>query len=162
MSKKEDEVKLHKNIVNDYDKRHAQDFSVHYHAYWNDKIISLSDKKSESRVLDLGCGTGALIEDLVKRYKHVYGVDISPDMIARVDKSNKRIIDLAVAPGEKLPFENDFFDVVYCRGSLHHFEDLGKGASEITRVLKRGGELIISEPNGDSLILKIPRKIFNI
>jgi len=160
MSKIKKEIKLHEKIVKDYDKRHHYEFSKYYHHYWNNQIIKMTNADKNACVLDYGCGTGILLEDLVKKYSQVYGIDVSPDMIKRIKINNNNLKSINVTCGENLPFKDNFFNVIFCRGSLHHVENLEKGISEIFRVLKNEGELILSEPNNDSLILRIPRKFY--
>ena len=46
-----------------------------------------------------------------------------------------------------LPFTDNSFDLVFCAATLHHVDDQEKGVKEMTRVLKKGGKLILVEPN---------------
>ncbi len=129
-----------------YKKRYSYKFAQYYHHHWNKQLISLTDNRG--KVLDYGCGAGILMKDL-KDFTEVVGIDKYSE--------TKGVI---IAPGEKLPFDDNVFDVVFCRGVLHHLDNLEQGIKEIFRVLKPTGELILSEPNNDSLILRIPRKLF--
>jgi ubiquinone/menaquinone biosynthesis C-methylase UbiE len=66
-----------------------------------------------------------------------------------------------VSPGEFLPFVDNMFDVICFRGALHHMSDEISALKEAYRVLKKGGLVMLSEPNDDSILLRLPRKIVN-
>lgn len=112
------------------------------HSYAGDvsspKIVRLSRKYLGKRVLDVGAGSGALIE----RIPGAIGLDLvskHPRMI-RGDISN-------------MPFENSFFDTVFATELLEHLDDetLEQGLGEIKRVLKSGGHFIITTPYNEDL-----------
>lgn len=98
------------------------------------------------KLLDVGVGTGYLLKAARDSGLGVSGVDISPESI-KVAKEVVPSADLRVAPGENLPFENDFFDYVVCFGSLEHFLDMDKGVTEMTRVARSDAEFMIVVPN---------------
>lgn len=98
------------------------------------------------RVLDIGCGTGAMLTQLKSRFDEVYGIDISSEAV-RVALQNgvqASVVDLNIT---SLPYEDDFFDVVTILSTLQYFIDLDKTLRECHRVLVPGGMLILSVPN---------------
>lgn len=105
---------------------------------------------NDKKVLDAACGLGYGSEILAEKADKVFGVDISEDAILYA-KNNYRMknLDFKVADIEKLPFENDFFDVVVSFETIEHIdcEKQKSFLSEIKRVLKDDGLLVISTPN---------------
>lgn len=108
-----------------------------------DKLSSLNYEK----ILDLGCGTGAvlkLITDKIK-YAHAYGLDISENMLKQAEQKLNDKAMLTLGDAEHLPFENDFFDVVYCNDSFHHYPSPDAALSEVQQVLKQNGTFIVCD-----------------
>lgn len=101
-------------------------------------------------VLDAACGEGYGSDILSKTAQQVYGVDIDEQSIKHAKETyGKSNLDFLVGSIEKLPFEDEFFDVVISFETIEHVsEDLqNKFLKEIKRVLKKDGLLIISTPN---------------
>ena len=98
-------------------------------------------------VLDLGCGTGALLERVLALscIDAVYGLDLSEKML---EQARKKLAKATLMQGdsEHLPFENDFFDAVYCNDSFHHYPNPRAVLAEIKRVVKQGGHFILCDP----------------
>jgi len=95
--------------------------------------------------LDLGCGTGQLLSRISKSGISLAGIDIAPEMIAISRQKLGEKADLRVGDVEKLPWENESFDVVLSTLSFHHYPDPMSVLKEATRVLKTGGRLIIGD-----------------
>lgn len=99
------------------------------------------------RVLDLGCGQGALSYLLAKECAEIYAVDIDAKSIAflknKMNDENISNVHVTEVAGEKLPFEDGFFDTVLCFDALEHMANPEVSLSEMTRCLKAGGEIII-------------------
>ena len=100
-------------------------------------------------ILDVGCGRGEFLEYLSKKgFRNLAAIDISEEAIAFV----KKILpdcDARVSIGEKMPFDNDSFELILCLGVLEHFLDIEGGIKEMQRVLKPGGKALIMVPNKD-------------
>ncbi|MFH2219211.1 MAG: methyltransferase domain-containing protein [Pseudomonadota bacterium] len=112
--------------------------------------------KPGCRVLDVGCGTGRHT-GAVYRFKDVTVIcaDISYDDVL---EARKRLVyqdklgeglgsyEILLADIVALPFPDKFFDLVICSEVLEHIRDQNTAASEIVRVLKPGGNLVVSVP----------------
>ena len=99
------------------------------------------------RVLDLGCGTGALAERLLDAIPgcSLTGVDLSPRMVevARVRLAGRA--DVLLGDAERLPFHDAAFDVVVCNDSFHHYPDPERATFQAWRVLAAGGALVLGD-----------------
>jgi SAM-dependent methyltransferase len=92
------------------------------------------------RVVDVGCGTGDLTEQLAREAGvPVVAVDLSPRM---ADLARARGLPAADADIERLPFPDGTFDAVLANRVLYHLPDLDAGLAELARVLRRGGRLV--------------------
>ena len=102
----------------------------------------------EHIVLDVGCGAGHGSNLLSKKYKKVYGVDISPDAIEYA-KNNwaSDNIEFVVGSAMDIPFPDSTFDTISAFEVFEHLSDWRKFLSELRRVLKPGGVVYISTPN---------------
>lgn len=96
-----------------------------------------------AKVLDLGCGGGHVTYAAAATAGSVTAYDLSADMLAAVrSEAGRRGLSNVVTaqgPAEALPFDDASFDVVVCRYSAHHWQDVRQGVREARRVLKRGG-----------------------
>jgi SAM-dependent methyltransferase len=94
------------------------------------------------KVLEVGVGMGADYLEWLKAGARATGVDLSA---ASIERARQRCLlagyqpDLRVADAEKLPFDDDSFDVVYSYGVMHHSPDTAQCIREARRVLKPGG-----------------------
>ncbi len=97
---------------------------------------------SQDRMLDLGCGTGFLLNLAHDLFGRIDGVDATQAMLDRVDLSPGNIT-LHQGVVENLPFENGTFDVVTAYSFLDHLADHVPVLNEAARVLKPGGRLYV-------------------
>jgi len=105
----------------------------------------LNDQKY-GNLLDIGCGTGYLIDMLSKNHKAEYtGLDLSPEMIKEANKKKIKNATFVEGRSDDLPFEDNTFDIVTCSQSFHHYPETDKPLKETLRVLKPGGLYIISD-----------------
>ena len=97
----------------------------------------------------MGCGGGATLKRLLKRSKNsqVYGIDISKESVEKARKVNAQLLDkrVFVAQGsvEKLPYDNDKFDLVTAVETIYFWPNLPACLQEVRRVLKPGGRFAI-------------------
>lgn len=106
------------------------------------KKIILGFPKSE-KALDLGCGTGLFFNLISQKNKHIWGIDISKRMLEKANEKIKqeKLSNIILTRGNaySLPFENYFFNRVYCINTFCHIKDSKKVIEEISRVLKHDG-----------------------
>jgi ubiquinone/menaquinone biosynthesis C-methylase UbiE len=117
-----------------------------FNAYYNrPEMIRLAGDVTSLRVLDAGCGSGPLMDDLRAKGAVVSGFDLSAAMIDLAQERLGAEADLRVADlGAPLPYTDDEFDVVVASLALHYVEDWASALAELRRVLTPGGRLIVS------------------
>lgn len=100
-----------------------------------------------NRVLDAGCGKGRFAQVLLDKNPgaEIWGLDISPEMLRYVPTG----IRTRAGSLTQLPFEDAHFDCVYATESLEHAVEIEKAVSELCRVLKSGGKLVIIDKNAE-------------
>jgi 2-polyprenyl-6-hydroxyphenyl methylase/3-demethylubiquinone-9 3-methyltransferase len=101
---------------------------------------------TQARVLDLGCGDGAITAELTGDGAHVTGADVSPVAIERARAAHPGIEFETTARDEPLPFGDAAFDVVVCLNVLEHVADTQHFLSEARRVLAPAGLLGLTVP----------------
>ena len=117
-----------------------------------EKILRFVKIRGRMRILDLGCGSGYLAFPMAKNNPdiEVIGLDIVSDTLranrSRANKEGIKNLTFVSYDGIDFPFEDDSFDLVVTRYALHHFPDIGHSIGEMSRVLKEGGKLFISDP----------------
>lgn len=106
-------------------------------------------------VLDVGCGTGPVIELLAKKYpeKHFVGLDITPAMIEAARSKGLLNAEFVVGDAENLPFGDGGFDAVLCSNSFHHYPNPGAFLREAHRVLRPGGKLILRDYTSNDVVV---------
>lgn len=148
----EEEINTQDMVAELYEnKRYQKPYSVAYHTWWAEKILSLLNIKSP--VLDNGCGPG-FMADFLRGYE-VTGLDISPEMVKLAQKRYPLVVR---GDAQNLPFQNASFGTVINRGVLHHLTDPQKGADEVSRVLAPGGEAVFAESIMNPINF-LPRKL---
>jgi ubiquinone/menaquinone biosynthesis C-methylase UbiE len=95
--------------------------------------------------LDVGCGTGTLLSRLNRPAARLAGADLSPKMIEEAGKKLGANADLRVADAENLPWVSGTFDLVVSALSFHHYPNPVRALSEMRRVLRSGGTLILGD-----------------
>ncbi|HPM32232.1 MAG TPA: bifunctional demethylmenaquinone methyltransferase/2-methoxy-6-polyprenyl-1,4-benzoquinol methylase UbiE [Chryseolinea sp.] len=149
-SKKEQVAKMFNNIS------HRYDFLNHFLSLgidklWRRKAINLLRTHNPKLILDVATGTGDFaIQALSLNPDKIVGIDISTGMLdaGRVKIRDRKLeakIELLEGDSENLPFEENKFDAITVAFGVRNFENLELGLSEIRRVLKPNGMLVVLE-----------------
>ncbi len=105
------------------------------------------------RVLDLGCGDGWMTAELVGRGAAPIGVEIASAAIDRARRRHPELEFRLAEIGGELPSEDNAFDVVWASEVIEHVADTARWLSEIHRVLRPRGTLLLTTPNHSRLRL---------
>ena len=107
--------------------------------------------EDENQILELGMGNGHFVKEILNKAKGLKysGIDHSVDMVDYARKKNKRFIqdgqaDFIRGDIEKLPFDDENFDNIITVNTLYFWKSLDLGLTEIKRVLKRDGQVVIA------------------
>ena len=115
-----------------------------------------------SFIMDLGCGAGPVLSELVKYDYRLLGLDFSFDMLLRTRKTlgtSADAVPLAVADCEHIPVSDSSLDCIVCLGVISYAESIDAALREQHRILKPGGKTIISYRNNLNSILLDPAKL---
>ncbi len=106
-------------------------------------------------VLDVGCGTGAVIELLREKYPNARytGLDLTPAMIDAAVAKGLPNCDFVVGDAEDLPFADASFDAVLSSNSFHHYPNPAAFFAGAFRVLRPGGRLILRDYTSNDLVV---------
>jgi SAM-dependent methyltransferase len=105
-------------------------------------------------VLEVGCGTGRILEGLAGAARRAVGVDLSAGMLER---ARERELSVLRGTATELPLRDESFDLVCSFKVLAHVPDLGRAFAEMSRVLRPGGRLVVDLYNTLSLRALIKR-----
>ena len=109
------------------------------------KIIELIGKIKGKKILDAGCGSGRYSIQLAKKGAEVHGIDISKGMLKVARKRSRRWgIKYQIASMLRIPYENNTFDVVISNLAIDHVKNYKRALSEMLRVCKPKGFIVIS------------------
>ncbi|GAL76454.1 MULTISPECIES: bifunctional demethylmenaquinone methyltransferase/2-methoxy-6-polyprenyl-1,4-benzoquinol methylase UbiE [Nonlabens] len=150
-SKKEQVTKMFDTISGEYDGLNRM-ISLGLDQKWRANVVDMIAATNPDTIMDIATGTGDLVIQMAQKTNasKLIGLDISSGMlevgkikVKKEDLDNR--IEMVLGDSEDLPFENDSIDAVTVSYGVRNFEDLEKGLSEIRRVLKPQGILVILE-----------------
>ncbi|ROO23128.1 class I SAM-dependent methyltransferase [Salinisphaera orenii] len=113
--------------------------------------------RAEDRLLDVGCGTGALLYHLSTSHPatQLVGLDPVPEMLAVARRKISSDIALHEGWAEQLPFADAQFDVVVSCSMFHYVARPLDALIEMRRVLRPGGQLVLTDWCGDYLMCRL-------
>ena len=131
-------------------------WSFYVEATTRETMARLSLRPSD-RLLDVGCGTGALLERLSESYPAALlsGVDPVPEMLAVARRKLPSEVTLREGWAERLPFDSEQFDVVVSCNAFHYIRQPVAALLEMSRVLRPGGQLVITDWCDDYLACRV-------
>lgn len=118
---------------------------------WRKKVRRRLSPFKPKKILDVATGTGDLAIELSRlNPDQIIGLDIASEMIAigdekLVKKKLDKLIKLQQGDSENLPFKDNTFDAVTVAFGVRNFENLNKGLTEMCRVMKPDGQVVILE-----------------
>lgn len=118
------------------------------------KIMEMVSDNDYNRCLDIGFGSGILFNELSKKVKMIFGIEVH-DKIAEVKRSpalNKINLRLIKSSIFNICFKDDSFDLLLCTSVLEHISALDDAFDEIKRVLMPAGKAVISIPHVSGLM----------
>lgn len=113
------------------------------------ELLRFAAPFSGARALDIATGTGFTALALAPRSRRVIGLDLTLGMVGEARRlAGERGVSnvlFCLGDAEALPFRSHAFDVVTCRFASHHFPNLARAFSEMARVVKPGGGVILDD-----------------
>ena len=110
-------------------------------------------KNKNLKILDLACGPGLISKNLSSIFpkSEIIGIDISKYSIKLAKKNCRGIknVKFIIGSAQNIPFPNDYFDIIICKDSLHHFQNALKSIKEMYRVVKKNGIIYIQDLRRD-------------
>lgn len=150
-SKKEQVGKMFDNIAPNYDLLNRL-LSAGVDVYWRKRAIDKLKSKQPKVILDVATGTGDVAIEMVRQLEpeKIVGLDLANEMLEVGRRKIKKrqmehIIEMVQGDSEKLPFQDNTFDAVTVAFGVRNFENLEQGLSEMHRVLKTGGQVVVLE-----------------
>lgn len=145
---------LKSSVQQQFDRVAANYRTSAVHALGEDlqQMVRLADLRGDERVLDAGCGAGHAAAAFAPHAGEVVAVDFTPGMLRQVEllAAERGLANIATRQGdvEQLPFADGAFDAVISRYSAHHWPHPARAVAEFRRVLKPGGQIILSDVVG--------------
>ncbi|MDE6700073.1 MAG: methyltransferase domain-containing protein [Acetatifactor sp.] len=115
-------------------------------------LLDLVEGDKNNKILDIGTGTGYLAFPLAEKFPtaSVCGIDIADVIVeknnATVKEKGIRNLSFEVFDGLKYPFPDESFDLIVTRYAFHHFPDIVDAVRQMSRILVKGGKVLISDP----------------
>jgi ubiquinone/menaquinone biosynthesis C-methylase UbiE len=129
------------DYYNDYSSSYEQERRAGYYSLINDlEFEKIKPFAIGVKTLEIGCGTGLILERTAKVASKAIGVDISEGMLG---VCRKKGLNIQQASATSLPFRDGCFDLVYAFKALPHVPDIRNAIVEIVRVTKPGGRMIL-------------------
>lgn len=145
-------VEEYSRLARDYDTR----WSFYVEATTRETMARLAPRPTD-RLLDVGCGTGALLYRLARSYPpaQLVGLDPVPEMLAIARRRLPEGIELREGWAEQLPYEDASFEVVVSCNMFHYIRQPVVALREMGRVLRPGGQLVITDWCDDYLACRV-------
>ena len=137
-------------IETEYLSKARLDFLSNVAEFCSSVATRSNGKESPLRVIDIGCGTGHLLlalNDRLQQPLRLYGLDFSDSAIRRCRRL-MRSAEFNVASVYEIPYPNENFDMITCTETMEHLEQPSTALQEMSRVLRPGGHLVITVPDG--------------
>lgn len=134
------------SIAHAYDRTNAV-LSGGMHWYWRHRLLSQVPVLAQGAALDVCTGTGSLLPGLARKIGRVVGIDFCLPMLEQGKRTLPRQLGQAMVQADalRLPFPSSCFDVITVAYGVRNLESLNQGLTEMKRVLRSGGKLLVLE-----------------
>jgi len=124
-----------------YDARYAEEQELKYKT-----ALELLNVARNSKVLDVGCGTGLLFSHVAAEVQTVVGVDISAKLLLQAKKRTRKFrnVHLIQADADHIPFKNNHFTVVFAFTMLQNLPEPLETLKEIKRIAERDAPIVVT------------------
>lgn len=153
---KQKNIEFFNKIAHNYD----VNFFRNYYIKFLRSVINEVNIKKNSKILDIGCGTGIVLSILKNKNKKLklYGIDISKNMLKISQKRLGKNVNLKLESIEETNFKTNYFDYIFSTEAFHHYYNHELAMKNIYNILKKNGEFILVDVNFG----KILNKLFHI
>ncbi|MFN4909538.1 MAG: class I SAM-dependent DNA methyltransferase [Bacteroidota bacterium] len=131
-------IMLHTRLASEYNECEPQ-YRPENIARLNSELKQVINVTSAQRVLDLGCGTGFMIDILRPMVQHITGVDVTQAMLDRIDTTGDTTIELILSDTGSVAIEEGSYDLATAHSFLHHLFDIRPTLQTAYSALKPGG-----------------------
>ncbi len=143
----------YESIADDYDRYAPLPFETYYanEDSVRERMVDLLELKPDSKVLEIGCGTGRGAEHILRRLDatgRLYLQELTPKLLAKAVGKLQGITvhtEFSVANGSYLPFRDHAFDAAHHFGGINTFADIPRCLSELARVVRPGGKVVVGD-----------------
>lgn len=146
-------IEFYNTIDGDIDEK-AFNSDIFVQKYWQQRrtaeITSLINISSNNTILDIGCGSGVQIQSInqiTNSKNHFLGIDLNKNALKYARNKKIHNTDYIIANAEYLPIKDIAVDKIICAEIIEHLDKPEKLISETNRILKSGGEIVITTPN---------------
>jgi SAM-dependent methyltransferase len=127
-----------------------------------EETLQAAQSENGHRILDVGCGRGIDAASMAKKGADLFGCEPSKVMLRKAKEYVKDAgekVHLVSSLAEGLPFRNDTFTRVVCKGAIDHFDNPEQAVSEMVRVISARGKVVISVANFESLSCVLGKRL---
>jgi ubiquinone/menaquinone biosynthesis C-methylase UbiE len=115
-------------------------------------IVDQTRKNTQGKVIDIGCGTGRLLQRLMGKFQAGVGIDLSPEMVKEATRQAEeanlnQCLSFLQGDAYHLPFDDEEFDASFSTCVMFLLPEPNKGIAEMVRVTKRSGQLLMLNPS---------------
>lgn len=152
-----EKIEFFDRCASDWDKNQKKALSLKLK-----KVIKIADIRRGEKILDVGCGTGIflpLLKKAVGGEGKVVALDFSFNMLKKAKEKFGKEFQYIQADVENIPLKNSLFHKVISFNSFPHFSNKKNALSEIWRILKPGGSLLIAHDTSRKKVNSFHRKV---
>ena len=110
-------------------------------------LVDASGAGPDDTVLDVACGPGLVVAAFARTVRHATGIDVTPAMLARARELTAGLPNVTLDQGDvlPLPYADGTFSIVVSRFAFHHFQDPRAVLTEMRRVCRSGGRVVLCD-----------------